>query len=97
MKPLEHAVVSYAAGGVKALPVGLAPDIGNLGLLGHSVWLPESDWRVLSSRIAHSPLLVVGLLSIDARRFWPYALHWVCDAATHPRHQWLWPFVRKPR
>lgn len=95
MNPVQHTVISLAAGGPDAIPMGLAPDICNLLFVFEAERIPESDWRVRLSRISHSPLVVVALMIVAPKRAWPYALHWMCDSLTHEPYQWMWPFIRR--
>lgn len=95
VSPLTHLLISYTAGGKKAVLPGLAPDAPNLLFVFKRQRLPERDWRVKLSRISHSPFVVLALLVASGGASWPYALHWLCDAVSHPPYQWLWPLVRK--
>lgn len=95
MSPLAHVIASYLPRrSWSDVAIGLAPDIPNLLLVTHRTRLPEQDWRVRLSRMSHSPLTVSLVLLMSRGKAWAYALHWLCDAYTHHRRQWLWPFQR---
>ena len=73
----------------------LLPDIANLTFIFYREHVLEHDARVVASRILHSPIVSIVLLILTRGRAWPYALHWVCDFATHPKRHTLWPFIIK--
>lgn len=95
MHPAAHALLSYLPRrSLVDVAVGLSPDLPNLLFIGKRTRLPDSDARVRASRISHSPLTVALVLYVSRGRAWAYAGHWLCDALTHERKQWLWPFIR---
>lgn len=94
MSPLTHAIISYLPRRSWAdVAIGLAPDLPNLLLVTRRERLQEHDPRVIASRASHSPFTVALVLLASRGRAWAYGAHWICDALTHERKQWLWPFA----
>lgn len=92
MSPLAHAALTLALARehrLRAVVLGLLPDLTNPLLHREREWIPEHDWRVRVSRILHSPVtaLVCAVVGL-----WPVSLHWLTDRYTHAPHQWSWPF-----
>ena len=94
MNLVQHAVIGALVARhhrPQAAALSLLPDLPNVLLLVAPRWLPEADWRVRASRIAHSPLIAIVALLVGC---WPVTLHWLCDLLTHEPRRVLWPFIR---
>lgn len=95
MTPAQHlTITAMLSKRVRDYVYALLPDTANVLLVTRREWLPESHPYVRASRVLHSPIVVLALIVATRGRAWAYGLHWLCDAATHERGQWLWPFYR---